>query len=89
MKLRDALFTYSYLGKVKEQLSRYDDEEVEVDKTLFASFESPVEGTIDKWLVWEGDTIRTPKDILDIIEECKHSVVFNGMCTECGKDMTG
>lgn len=88
VKVRDHVFFYSYVAKVKQQKSKYEEEEVEVDKTMHAFFESPAEGVIDRWLVWEGDTIRGPGPILDLTEECKHSVVFNGMCTECGKDVT-
>ena len=86
--MRDALFTYIYNAKVMVQEGRYDEDEVEIDKTFSARFESPLEGTIDRWLVWEGDVIERTKDILDLTEPCKHSVQFNGMCVECGKDMT-
>ena len=34
------------------------------------------------------DVIRFPREIIDITEPCKHSVQFNGLCVECGKDMT-
>ena len=87
IKHRDVLFTYTYIGKVTHQ-DRYTDEEVEVDKVFPAHFQSTLEGTIQSWLVWEGDEIREPRDILDVNEACKHSVQFNGMCVECGRDMT-
>ncbi|KAK5957967.1 CTD phosphatase Fcp1 [Knufia fluminis] len=87
IKHRDTLFTYTYIGKVKHQ-DRYSDEEVEVDKVFPAHFQSTLEGTIESWLVWEGDEIRAPRDILEVNEPCKHSVQFNGMCVECGRDMT-
>jgi len=87
IKHRDVLFTYTYIGKVTHQ-DKYTDEEVEVDKVFPAHFQSTLEGTIQSWLVWEGDEIREPRDILDVNEPCKHSVQFNGMCVECGRDMT-
>lgn len=87
IKHRDVLFTYTYIGKVTHQ-DRYTDEEVEVNKVFPAHFQSTLEGTIQSWLVWEGDEIREPRDILDVNESCKHSVQFNGMCVECGRDMT-
>ena len=88
VEVRDALFRYTYVTKVKHG-DRYTDEETEVDKIIAADFESPVEGKIEKWLVWTDDVIRQPREIIDITEPCKHSVQFNGLCTECGKDMTG
>lgn len=87
IKPRDALFTYSYTTKVKQQ-ERYSDEEVEVDKTFSSHYQSSIEGTITAWLVWQDDTITAPLDICDVEEPCKHSVQFGGMCAECGKDMT-
>jgi len=55
----DDLFLYSYTTKVK-QGSRYEDEEEEVDKTLMLHFQSPYEGTIKSWRIWEGDTLTKP-----------------------------
>ena len=89
VNFKDTLFSYTYIGTVKQQVSRYDDEEIEVQKTLYASFQSTLEGVVDKWFVWENDVVKEAKDVVALTEDCKHSVVYNGMCTECGKDMTG
>lgn len=88
MKVRESLFTYSYVTKV-EAGDKYTDETTTIDKMFVADYSSPFEGVVEKWFVWEGDTISHPTLLLDLIEPCKHSVQFNGMCTECGKDMTG
>lgn len=88
MRIHDPLFTYSYTVIVKQQVGRYDDTEEEVKKEFDASFESPVEGVVGTWLVWNDDLLRGPRDVCEITEDCKHSVVFNGMCAECGKDLT-
>lgn len=88
VKVRDSLFTYSYVTKV-EAGEKYGDETVMIDKTFVTSFSSSFEGVVEKWFVWEGDIITHATALLDLIEPCKHSVQFNGMCTECGKDMTG
>ena len=78
VKIKDPLFRYSYVTKVTHG-DRYTDEETEVDKIIAADFESPVEGKIEKWLVWTDDIIRHPKEIIEITEQCKHSVQFNGV----------
>ncbi|KAK5082178.1 CTD phosphatase Fcp1 [Lithohypha guttulata] len=77
VKIHDPLFTYSYTVVVKQQVGRYDDTEEEVKKEFDASFESPVEGVVGTWLVWNDDLLRGPRDVCEIIEDCKHSVVFN------------
>ncbi|KAJ9644870.1 CTD phosphatase Fcp1 [Knufia peltigerae] len=83
----DDLFLYSYTAKVKEG-TRYGDEEQEVERKLVTHFPSTLEGTIKGWRVWEGDVLTHPVDICEIEEECPHEVQFQGMCTNCGKDMT-
>lgn len=88
VNVRDTLFTYSYVAQV-EAGDKYTDEVTLIDKIFVTSYNSPFEGIIEKWFVWEGDVVTHAKPSLDLIEPCKHSVQFNGMCTECGKDMTG
>lgn len=85
---RDLLFTYTYTVKVTQQ-EKYSDEDIIVDKLLSSHFQSTIEGTIQTWLVWEGDIINGPREICEVEEPCKHSVQFGGLCVECGKDMTG
>ena len=88
IRTRDPLFGYSYTTKVKQQ-ERYSDEEIEVDKTFSSRYQSTIEGTIQTWLVWEGDVLNGPVEIVDIEEPCKHETQYAGMCVNCGKDMTG
>ena len=87
VKKTDALFLYSYQTTVK-QGSRYGDEETEVVKTFVTHFRSTLDGVIRNYRVWEGDTLDGPADICEVEEECTHTVQFQGICTNCGKDMT-
>lgn len=87
VKKNEALFRYQYTSKVKHG-NRYDDEEVEVEKKFVTPFYSSLDGYIKHWLVWEKDEIKRPIDICEVSEECPHTVQFNGLCTNCGKDMT-
>lgn len=61
-------------------------------ETRFGTWDSSVEGTIDKWNFHPGDTIsqRKAREIaaLTITEPCKHGVQLGGLCCLCGKDMT-
>lgn len=88
VQVEDQLFLYSYKTKRQEAKSRYDEEEVWVERELATHFASPLEGTIASWRVWDGDVIVAPRDICEITEECPHEVQFNGLCTNCGKDLT-
>ena len=88
VKRNEPLFLYSYTTTVKEG-NRYDDEEVEVKKKFVTNFSSSLEGVIKSWRIWEGDRIEQPLDACEIEEECAHEVQFQGMCTNCGKDLTG
>lgn len=88
VKIRDVLFTYSYVAKI-EAGDKYTDEVTTIDKIFVTDYNSPYEGIVEKWFLWEGDVVTRPQSLLDLTEPCKHSVQFNGMCTECGKDMTG
>lgn len=84
---RDILFAYSYVTQVKYG-DRYDPEaETIVDKSFVTNLESSLEGNVRLWLVWEGDVITGPRDILEVEEECSHATQYAGMCTNCGKDM--
>ena len=83
------LFLYTYRTKVK-QGTRYGDDEddAEVDKIFPAKFQSTLGGVVRGWRVWEGDVLAGPVDVCEIEEECLHTVQFQGMCTNCGRDMT-
>ncbi|RMZ89733.1 hypothetical protein DV736_g3027, partial [Chaetothyriales sp. CBS 134916] len=84
----DSLFLYSYLGKVK-QGNRYDDEEVEVEEKFVQSFTCDFEGQIEGYFIWEGQTIDQPVEVCDIIEDCKHEIIFSGICANCGQEVSG
>ena len=83
----DPLFLYSYKTTVK-QGERYSDEETEVVKTFVTHFRSTLDGVIKLYRVWEGDVLDGPTDICEVDEECPHTVQYQGICTNCGKDMT-
>jgi RNA polymerase II subunit A C-terminal domain phosphatase len=87
IKKSEALFRYEYTSKVK-QGSRYDDEEIEVEKKFVTPFYSSLDGYISKWLVWPPDEIRGPVDVCELVEECPHTIQFAGLCGACGRDMT-
>ncbi|KAG8981607.1 Carboxy-terminal domain (CTD) phosphatase, partial [Tulasnella sp. 427] len=58
----------------------------------FSSWESTAEGVIQEWHIRSGQVItsqaakETPA--LTILEPCSHSMQINGLCSQCGKDMT-
>jgi RNA polymerase II subunit A C-terminal domain phosphatase len=87
VNLDDHIFVYSYKTKRKEG-SRYDEEEHWVEREYTTHFSSTLEGTIKSWRVWDGDVISNSRDICEIEEDCAHEVQFNGLCTNCGKDLT-
>ncbi|ETN42770.1 uncharacterized protein HMPREF1541_01928 [Cyphellophora europaea CBS 101466] len=88
IQIDDQLFLYSYKTKRQEARGRYDEEDVWVERELTTHFASTLEGTIAQWRVWDGDVIPGPCDVCEITEECPHEVQFNGLCTNCGKDLT-
>ena len=50
--------------------------------------ESPFEGTLMSWNVDAKDEIIKPGiSICDIKRPCNHDVVYNGLCTICGKEV--
>ncbi|RDB28454.1 RNA polymerase II subunit A C-terminal domain phosphatase [Hypsizygus marmoreus] len=61
-------------------------------ETRFGTWDSAIEGTVEKWNVKVGDVIsrRKAKDkpVVVIIEPCKHGMQVGGLCVLCGKDMT-
>lgn len=51
-------------------------------------FESPFEGTLMSWNVDSKDELVKPGiSICDIKRPCNHDVVYNGLCTICGKEV--
>ncbi|KAF8079106.1 hypothetical protein FPV67DRAFT_95819 [Lyophyllum atratum] len=61
-------------------------------ETRFGTWDSAVEGTLDKWNVKIGDVISLrrarEKPVVVVIEPCKHGMQLGGLCVLCGKDMT-
>lgn len=61
-------------------------------ETRFGTWDSPIEGSIERWNVRSGDTITDKKakdkPIISILEPCKHGIQLGGLCVVCGKDMT-
>lgn len=76
------LLSYSFTHVTKE-----DERE-----TRFGTWDSSVEGTVDKWVFKVGDTISqrraTETPALKVLEPCKHGMQLGGLCCLCGKDMT-
>lgn len=61
-------------------------------ETRFGTWDSSIEGTVDKWLFKVGDTVsqRRAAEIpaIKVLEPCKHGMQLGGLCCLCGKDMT-
>lgn len=61
-------------------------------ETRFGTWDSTIEGTVDKWNFKPGDVISErkarDKPVVSVIEPCKHGVQIGGLCGLCGKDMT-
>lgn len=61
-------------------------------ETRFGTWDSTIEGTVDRWGFRQGETVsaRKARDAaaIYIIEPCKHGVQLGGLCCLCGKDMT-
>ncbi|KAF8260723.1 hypothetical protein EI94DRAFT_1747641 [Lactarius quietus] len=75
------LLTYSFTTQPSEPGGQ--------TQVLFGIWDCPVEGTIERWCVKEGDVITSDeKELLRIAEPCKHGIQMGGLCALCGKDMT-
>lgn len=82
------LFHYTYETWVEEAIDRSGNTK-KVKHTFPAKFESPNEGTIQKWFITPGTVIQKPGvDIVEIVEQCGHHLQYGGLCAGCGKDMT-
>ncbi|KAG5652920.1 hypothetical protein H0H81_003063 [Sphagnurus paluster] len=61
-------------------------------ETRFGTWDSPIEGTLEKWNFAVDDVISQrrakEKPVVVVIEPCKHGMQFSGLCVLCGKDMT-
>ena len=81
-----ALFTYEY----KSVSTEWDEKKKKVEKveTLYANFESELEGNIRRIDVKKGQEITGRTGVAEIEEACKHEIQYGGICANCGKDMT-
>ncbi|KAG5642167.1 hypothetical protein DXG03_003528 [Asterophora parasitica] len=61
-------------------------------ETRFGTWDSAIEGTLDRWNVRVGDVVSLrkakEKPVVVVIEPCKHGMQLGGLCVLCGKDMT-
>lgn len=58
-------------------------------KWFTGNWECPIDGTLKKWYIREGEVYTKGNvDMVEIEEPCSHPVQFEGMCGYCGKDMT-
>ncbi|KAG5730615.1 RNA polymerase II subunit A C-terminal domain phosphatase [Termitomyces sp. T112] len=61
-------------------------------ETRFGTWDSAIEGTLEKWNVKVGDAISQhrakERPVVVVVEPCKHGMQLSGMCVLCGKDMT-
>ncbi|CAD6451303.1 0797f74f-4015-4c3d-bcc2-327d67837554 [Sclerotinia trifoliorum] len=83
---QDSLLEYKFKWKlmVGDPLG----EQWEEEQTSYGEWDSPAEGTLEKWLIKEGTTIEKDGPVVDVEESCSHAVQFAGLCGMCGKDMT-
>ncbi|KOG97606.1 protein serine/threonine phosphatase [Saccharomyces eubayanus] len=52
-------------------------------------FESPYEGDLISWNVDVGDEIATANQVIcEIKRPCNHDIVYGGLCTQCGKEVS-
>ncbi|EDN92118.1 hypothetical protein SS1G_07980 [Sclerotinia sclerotiorum 1980 UF-70] len=83
---QDSLLEYKFKWKlmVGDPLG----DQWEEEQTSYGEWDSPAEGTLEKWLIKEGMTIERDGPVVDVEESCSHAVQFAGLCGMCGKDMT-
>lgn len=59
------------------------------EETLYGTWESHVEGSVDMWIVDEGEIVgKEYGPVIVVTEPCKHGLQIGGLCALCGKDMT-
>lgn len=93
----DRLFAYKFWYMVEIAQSPDDNDisennsDTQKKKSIRESIEfveSPFEGTLMSWNVDIGDELVKPgTSICDIKRPCNHDVVYNGLCTICGKEV--
>ncbi|GAA5836291.1 hypothetical protein JCM3766R1_003481 [Sporobolomyces carnicolor] len=76
-----SILTYSYLPLKPDSEGKRE--------RVVESWDSPVEGTLVKWDLKEGQLLQeATRPIVHIREPCTHDVQWDGMCAVCGKDLT-
>ncbi|KAA8566117.1 hypothetical protein EYC84_008720 [Monilinia fructicola] len=80
---QDSLLEYKF--KWKQMVGDPFGEQWEEEQTSYGEWDSPSEGTIEKWLIKEGMTIERDTTVLDVEESCSHAIQFAGLCGMCGK----
>ena len=82
------LLSYSYVHCDKPT----SDEPEPEPEVRYGTWDSPIEGVIDKWTIRPNDTVSAKqakgKPVLFVNEPCKHGMQLGGLCCLCGKDMT-
>lgn len=79
------ILRYKYKDRVLEAEATSDTPAVYKEKEFFSTFESPIEGEIQRWLVNRNDMVTSCKQpIVRIIEPCTHAVQYSGLCAICG-----
>jgi RNA polymerase II subunit A C-terminal domain phosphatase len=82
------LLHYSYVHHTKPTANEPEPE----PELRYGTWDSPIEGMIDKWNISLGDTVSAKKarekPALLVNEPCKHGMQLGGLCCLCGKDMT-
>ena len=84
----DALVSYKFRTFVEED-DELTDKPKRVEKWYPATWKSPVEGVLKRWMIEAGSIVTSGNvDLVEIEEPCPHDVQFGGMCAGCGMDMT-
>jgi RNA polymerase II subunit A-like phosphatase len=82
------LLSYSYVHYDKPTADEPEPE----PEVRYGTWDSPIEGVMDKWNIRPGDTVSARqargKPVLLVNEPCKHGMQLGGLCCLCGKDMT-
>lgn len=82
------LVQYKFRTIIEED-DEFTGEPKKVEKWYPATWESPVEGVLKRWMIKEGSVVHSGNvDLVEIEEPCPHDVQFGGMCAGCGMDMT-
>ncbi|ORX74798.1 FCP1-like phosphatase [Linderina pennispora] len=92
------LLTYEYRVKVDPNQPVSSDPVLEqalrrtIDKDGYMKkreyLRSPLDGKVTAILGRTGEVVRHGDALLEITQPCGHDVVFNGLCSICGMDMT-